>query len=231
MTVHFKAFDYTPDAARLLKKLCLEPESGGAESEEAEYFLALLAEWTPWIKPKCAFVPAAVSLNTPPPGVLVGDALFKSEFLRTRIQNAETVWAFLVTCGREGYDQLTALTDPLEKFWAEYVLEDALDAAWRESETFFHHEVYVGKTAAIAPGSRSEWPIAEQDPLFRLLGDAAPQCGVTLTNSMLMLPPKTVSGIRFSSEEGYVSCAYCGRGHCPRRRTAPPYRRKPECTR
>ena len=41
----------------------------------------------------------------------------------------------------------------------------------------------------------ADWPIEEQQPLFRLLGDTERAVGVRLTDSMLMVPTKSVSGI------------------------------------
>jgi hypothetical protein len=213
MTPHIESFPYVPDTDRILEKLHLE-----RDSEEAEDFLALLADLAPRVTPAAAILEAAVSLDAPEPDVRVGGEIFHGALLRSKVAGAEVVWPFVATCGRAGYDWMNALSDPLERFWAEYVLEDALDAAWRGMEEYFHHNVYAGKTASIAPGSLPEWPIEEQRPLFRLLGDAPERCGVVLTESLLMLPNKSVSGIRFPSEEGYVSCAYCRRENCPRRR-------------
>ncbi|MFW5768460.1 MAG: vitamin B12 dependent methionine synthase, partial [Spirochaetota bacterium] len=42
--------------------------------------------------------------------------------------------------------------------------------------------------------------------------------GVTLTDSFLMMPNKTVSGIRFPNEVGFESCELCHREDCPGRR-------------
>ncbi len=52
-----------------------------------------------------------------------------------------------------------------------------------------------------APGSLADWPIREQRPLFKILGDPQAAIGVTLTDSFLMIPNKTVSGVRFPTEE------------------------------
>ncbi len=215
MTPRIETFPYEPDVDQLLAKLRLEKDG-----EEAEDFLALFAELSPLVAPTGAVTEARVSLDVPEPDVRVGGEVFHGALLLSKVRDAEAVWPYVATCGRAGYEWMNALADPLERFWAEYVLEDALDAACRGMERFFHHNVYAGKTAAIAPGSLPEWPIEEQRPLFRLLGDAPERCGVTLTDSLLMLPNKSVSGIRFPSEEGYVSCAHCRRENCPRRRAA-----------
>jgi hypothetical protein len=41
---------------------------------------------------------------------------------------------------------------------------------------------------------------------------------VRLTESMLMIPRKSVSGIFFPSEEGFVACQLCERENCPSRK-------------
>ena len=62
------------------------------------------------------------------------------------------------------------------------------------------------------------WPIEQMQGLFRLLG-GADQIGVTITESSLMIPNKSISGILFASATSdYESCAYCERENCPNRR-------------
>jgi len=62
-------------------------------------------------------------------------------------------------------------------------------------------------------------PISQQKQLFQLLGDVESAVGVGLTDSFLMMPNKTVSGIFFPTEVNFVSCQLCTRENCPRRRT------------
>ena len=78
----------------------------------------------------------------------------------------------------------------------------------------------LGRTATMAPGSLADWPIREQRPLFRILGDPLTAVGVELTDSFLMIPNKSVSGIRFPTEERFESCQLCPREGCPGRRAA-----------
>ena len=70
------------------------------------------------------------------------------------------------------------------------------------------------------PGSLPDWPIQQQRPLFQLLGDPNTAIGVELTASYLMEPNKSVSGIRFPTEERFESCMLCPRQDCPGRRSA-----------
>ncbi len=70
------------------------------------------------------------------------------------------------------------------------------------------------------PGSANYdvWPIAQQRPLFALFGGATDDIGVRLTESHLMVPDKSVSGVMFTSSSGYVNCHACDRENCPNRR-------------
>ncbi len=54
--------------------------------------------------------------------------------------------------------------------------------------------------------------------LFALLGDVRSAIGVELTDSLLMVPRKSVSGILFVAEETFASCQLCPRQDCPNRR-------------
>jgi hypothetical protein len=69
------------------------------------------------------------------------------------------------------------------------------------------------------PGSLEDWPITEQPKLFSIFGDTERLIGVRLTDRLLMVPRKSISGIFFPSEEGFSSCQLCEREKCPSRRT------------
>jgi hypothetical protein len=68
------------------------------------------------------------------------------------------------------------------------------------------------------PGSLENWPISEQKPLFSLFGDVEKLIGVRLSDSFLMFPIKSVSGIYFPTESSFASCQLCPREKCPNRR-------------
>ena len=58
---------------------------------------------------------------------------------------------------------------------------------------------------------------------IELPGNAAKSISVTLTESSLMRPLKSVSGILFPCDEAFVSCSRCARDKCAGRRA--PYER------
>ena len=70
----------------------------------------------------------------------------------------------------------------------------------------------------MSPGSLPDWPLEEQRVLFELLGETRKTIGVELTESLFMVPVKSLSGIVFTNEEGFASCQLCPREGCPGRR-------------
>jgi hypothetical protein len=76
----------------------------------------------------------------------------------------------------------------------------------------------LDQLSSMSPGSLQDWPLEQQEQIFRLLQGGADRIGVRLTESMLMVPIKSLSGLFFSSETTFVSCQLCSRADCPRRR-------------
>ena len=66
----------------------------------------------------------------------------------------------------------------------------------------------------MSPGRLVNWPLSEQAALFTLLGDPHEAIGVHLTDSYLMVPTKSVSGVRFPTEQSFESCQLCPRERC-----------------
>jgi hypothetical protein len=150
--------------------------------------------------------------------VIMDGILFKSRVLQVNLSQVHRVFAYVATCGVEIQEWAQSYKDALEGFWADTIMVSALGAA---SDALFSHilERYQpGSLATMNPGSLEDWPITEQRPLFVLLGFVKATIGVELTDSLLMVPTKSVSGIYFQTENGYANCQLCPREACPNRR-------------
>ena len=97
-------------------------------------------------------------------------------------------------------------------------MEMALAAALDQLHTHLEEKYHLGRVKAMNPGSLEDWPIGQQKELFRILGDVKSAIGVELTDSCLMLPMKSASGILFQTESNFESCQLCPRKNCPNRR-------------
>jgi hypothetical protein len=151
--------------------------------------------------------------------VVVEGVRLSSRILRVNLEQAHRVFVYVVTCGQE----LEAWTnsfqsDFLLKFWADAISEAVLRQAMEFFSQHLVERYQPGLTSQMNPGSLPDWPITEQRPLFSILGDVEQAIGVQLTDSLLMLPRKSVSGIDFPTETTFASCQLCPREACPNRR-------------
>ena len=71
-------------------------------------------------------------------------------------------------------------------------------------------------------GDADVWPLGEQTKLFGQLleGRVTESIDVKLTDSLLMLPYKSSSGVLFAAEHDFETCRLCHRKNCPNRRAA-----------
>jgi len=151
--------------------------------------------------------------------VTIGGVVFRSHVLRKNLDKVERVFPYVTTCGREVDDVLSGSGDCLESFWLEVVKTALLTRARDHLAEHLGRRYALGKTATMNPGSgeATMWPIEQQRELFALLGDVEGQTGVELTESFLMIPNKTVSGILFPTDVDFRSCQLCRRAGCPSR--------------
>lgn len=150
--------------------------------------------------------------------VTIDGLTFTSRVLRVNTGYAHRVFAYLATCGTELAAWARSLDDMLERYWADGIMELALHRALVFLNEQIARLVPQTETAVMNPGSLADWPVTQQRPLFDLIGSAAGAIGVTLTDSMLMIPAKSVSGVRFPTEARFENCQLCPRKDCPGRR-------------
>jgi len=150
---------------------------------------------------------------------VVADGIkFTSRVLRVNLEQAHRVFPYIATSGPELDAWERSLDDLLERYWADAIKAMALSAASRYLDRCMVEQHRLGKTSRMNPGSLPDWPLKEQRPLFALLGNPQQSIGVQLTDSFLMIPNKSVSGIRFPTEDSFESCQLCPREGCPGRR-------------
>ena len=150
--------------------------------------------------------------------VVIDGHTFKSRVLRVNVDHVHRVFPFIVTGGMELEQWLRSFEDTLKQYYAEAINGMALLSAIKALDAHLEEKYRPGKISYMTPGSLPDWPITEQRTLFALLGDTKQLIGVELMDSYLMIPTKTVSGIRFPTEKGFESCQLCPRENCPGRR-------------
>jgi hypothetical protein len=150
--------------------------------------------------------------------VEVAGVTFRSRILRRNLDQAQKVFPFIMSAGPALEAAASASGDLLKQYYLEEMANIALEcgAGWL-ADRLKTRWGFSG-LSSMDPGSLEDWPITEQPKLFSIFGDTERLVGVRLTDSMLMIPRKSISGIFFPSEEGFTSCQLCDRDTCPGRR-------------
>lgn len=153
----------------------------------------------------------------------VGGVDTGSEMVLSRLQGKVRAFPYIVTCGPklEEWSKKYA-SDFLLEYWADEIKKRFLGIAAGEFRSHIKERYRTaGHLAALNPGSLAGWPISGQEALFNMLGGTdfvRETIGVTYSDSFLMFPTKTISGIAFESETFYENCQYCPLDRCPNRR-------------
>jgi len=150
--------------------------------------------------------------------VVIEGIKFTSYILRVNLKDTSMALPYVITCGKELEVWSKKFVDIYVNYYVDAIMEMVLDSAREKFETFLDKEFCLAHAVNMYPGSLPDWPIQQQKPLFELLGNVEELIGVQLTDSYLMLPLKTVSGIRFPKEGNFESCQLCPRKKCPNRK-------------
>ena len=201
------------DADTLMRQLMIEPDSG-----DAEEFQDMLHAVEEKATPKAAYAESFIEARDDDT-VRIDGVTFTSRTLQRNLDTADRVFPYVATCGHEVDAFISVEGDFLKEFWRDAIKTSLLGAASKHLADHLHRIFLPGKTATMGPGTgdATVWPIEQQKELFTLLGDVQGHIGVKLTDSFLMVPNKTISGIRFPTEKDYRNCQVCHREDCPSR--------------
>jgi len=155
----------------------------------------------------------------------IGGVRFTSRVLRVNLDNVERVFPYVVTCGKELDDIYFPPDEFIKVYLLDQIKEAVLVSARSYVEDYLKDNYALGQLSRMAPGAGSEhdWPIAQQEGLFSIFGSRAEVenlIGVKLTDRLMMIPVKSVSGIFFPTEIRFEACQLCPRERCIGRRAA-----------
>ena len=178
----------------------------------------------PIAKPKAVYEVSYVD-NKNGDSLDIGDVRFTSRVLRVNLDKVGRVFPYVVTCGRE-LDEIAIPSDDFIKgYYLDQIKETAVVLARQYLEDYLKRNYALGQMSRMAPGAGAgdDWSITQQKELFSIFGGrdkVAELIGVRLTDTFLMVPIKSVSGIFFPTEIKFESCQLCPREKCIGRRAA-----------
>jgi len=202
------------DVDKLLTSAHIKPDSD--QVKDIKYVIETIR---PQIKPKAIYQESYIHAKHEN-AVEIDGVRFTSNVLRINLDQAERVFPFIATCGTE----VEELSQQHEDMLLRYVLDILKGHVLRSAIMYLRKSIqtmhFPGKLSTMNPGSLKDWPLREQRQLFSLFGDVKEAIGVELTDSLLMYPVKSVSGIIFPAEFTFENCQLCPRKNCPGRRAS-----------
>jgi len=152
--------------------------------------------------------------------IKIDGVTFTSHVLRVNLDEVERVFPYIATCGGELDKLVSPADDFMLGFWLDTIKDMALVASRGYLSSYLERKYALGQMSRMSPGSGVEdlWPIQQQRELFSIFGNTEDLIGVTLTDSFLMVPNKSVSGILFPTEIRFETCQLCPRTGCSGRR-------------
>lgn len=203
---------YLADREQLMRRLHIKPSS-----EDANEFNKLVDQAQSLARSKVIFELVKIDGKSPD-GIVIEGIKFTSRVLRINLEDTHQAFVYVATCGVELEEWANQITDMIQSFWGEAIRESALYAAADFLGIYLDEQYQMGHLSTMHPGSLEDWPISQQRQLFNLLGDVTNAIGVELTDSLLMVPTKSISGIMFPTEVNFESCQLCQREACQNRR-------------
>ena len=185
--------------------------------EQIESIKKLVGLATNLITPKAAYKVSYVE-DKKDIRVNIEGVEFESKVLRKNLDKIGKVFPYIITIGKNLENRAASAKDLLEQFYLEEIADLALEYTLKKLERYLQEKYKPGQLSRMSPGSLKDWPITEQRKLFSLFGDTQKIVGVSLTDSYLMIPRKSISGILFPTEIKFYSCKLCPRERCERRR-------------
>ncbi len=185
---------------------------------------ALLAEAGEYVHPQFEYVILDGTLHND--SVVIGDTVLDTGRIIAGQMRGSSRFVLLVVTVGSGWtrwlDEVHKRDDVLQNYIADCIGSQIVESAADYMEAVLQLEldsVGLHRTNRFSPGYCG-WNVSQQPALFGLFPDRNP-CGVTLTDSCLMMPIKSVSGIiGIGADVRYLpyTCNICTMKMCLRRR-------------
>jgi hypothetical protein len=190
-----------------------------AEPDDIELITGLFNKAKEIARPKALYKESFVE-DVDGNHVRIDETVFESNVVAANLKDVHRVFAYVCTCGTEVDDWTSGEKDYVVSLWLDMIKEMFLHEASVYFKEYIKKAYGFENISAVNPGSGNvdNWDISQQRLLFDLVGDVKEEIGVELTDTFLMHPIKSTSGLLYPSDTEFVNCALCNRENCIGRR-------------
>ncbi len=198
-------------------ELEMEDVKATLRTDDLEHARRLIEDVKPLVSARAAYRISYVDEKMEG-AVVIDGTRFRSRVLRKNLDAVGRVFAYVVTIGPGVEEKASRCTDLLDNYYLNALGNLALRKARIHLQEYLGSMYGLESLSFMSPGSLADWPIEEQRPLFSILKGEEAGIGVRLTESFLMIPRKSVSGILFPTEGTFFNCQLCSRERCEGRK-------------
>ena len=185
-----------------------------------EEIVTLFERARPLIEPKAAYTTIHVSGFEDDLVYFENGHTLKAIILRDMLDSGQEVFPYVVTIGPKLESEISLEKNLLHSYLLDKIGNYALHKVCTYLKSFAAERLgnERGSLSEFSPGTGTGelFGIEQQKPLFRMLDPATVSIGVHLTQSLMMVPRKSESGVLASTRQEYIACAHCPR-HCENR--------------
>jgi len=149
--------------------------------------------------------------------IVIDGIHLKSHVLRKNLHIVERVFPYVLTIGDKLEEKAGSCDDLLKQYYLDTIGNVALTTVQEYLKDQLRSRYALDGMSYMSPGSLKDWAIEEQRALFSILGDVEGSISVRLSENLLMIPNKSLSGVYFPTEIPFYSCQLCLRKDCPTR--------------
>lgn len=151
-------------------------------------------------KPKAIYIEALIE-EVKEDHIIIERTQFNGKNLAENLKGLDKVFPYIITSGLEIEELTKEIDDLLDQFLFDGIKTEILLCATDFISQEIKNKYGYEEITYEIPGSLEGWDMVEQKKLFALFGDVEGDIGVKLSDSNIMYPGKSVSGIYFSSSK------------------------------
>jgi len=167
--------------------------------------------------PKVIFSHSTIKKGTNP-HLFINNIEFNNKVLYHNTSDTDECFPYIITLGKD--IELSSFTDYMLYYYTDRIGNLFLNYLRNKLEDYLKAEFNILNLSKMNPGSINLWPLEENEKIFALFKDEIKEIGVSLTESYIIKPLKSISGIFFYKEESYYNCWLCKHRDCLSRKAS-----------
>ena len=204
---------FKPDISRIRLRLLFHKDY----QHIVEILPEMIKRVLPVARPKAIYKVSRVT-GKRKDSVEIDGVRFTSHLLRVNLKSVDTVFPYVISCGRELDSIEVPESDESRRYCLEIIKEKTMEAAYSYLLSHILRKYALDYLWSLSPGEYQAWPIVDQKLLLSIIPEAEESIGVKITENGSLYPACSRSGLFYYSEVEFENCQVCSQEPCMGRR-------------